>query len=158
MTTPVPRLQTSELVCLAWIASVIAPYAVASGTTLQGPDATTGKLSWDGGGFVQVSGTGGSPQRHVPLRQPVLSVDCWSTNVGRKQPPWGRANSLAELLVRATFDTNWGDTQRPVTLPTGYGKALVRGAVALTEPTRRPADPANYAHYGFDLELSWLAL
>jgi len=156
MTLPIPRLPNSELVTLAWCASVLEPYAVASGTTLQGPDPTTKILSWGPTGFVQVIGVGGQPHVHVPLRQPVMSVGCWSANVNGKRPPWGRANAVAELLVAACQGAN--DGQRPVTLPLDYGLARVVGVVALSEPKRLPSDQANYAHFGFELAIDWLAL
>jgi hypothetical protein len=162
MTTAIPRIATSELVALAWIGTVIEPYAIASGTTLQGPDPTTSILSWGDTGFVQVAAVGGQPHVHLPLRRPVLSIDCWATNVGRKRPPWGRANVVAELIVAATYSVGAhgtaNDAQRPVTLPSDYGTAIVRGAVVRSEPRRRPSDVAEYAHYGFELEIDWLAL
>jgi hypothetical protein len=58
----------------------------------------------------------------------------------------------------ATQEWRFGDTQRPVTLPGSYGTARVVGAVATTEVRRRPSDVANYAHYGFELQFSWLSL
>lgn len=158
MTTLLPLLANAELVCLAWIRDIVSTYDVALGTTLQGPDPATQVLSWGDTGFVTCLVVGGTPNGTVPLRQPVLSIDCWAANVGKTRPPWGRANAIAETIVVASRSIQWGDTQRTVTLPSGYPSVLVRDGSALTEPERRPADEANYAHYGFNLSMSWLAL
>lgn len=158
MTTPLVLRPNSELVTLAWIRDIVETYGVAAGTTLQGPDPETQILSWGDTGFVQTTVIGGSVNGTVPMRQPVMSIDCWAANVGKSRPPWGRANAIAEAIVVASRSVNWGDTQRPVTLPTGYGTARVADGSALTEPERRPADAANYAHYGFNLQISWVAL
>jgi hypothetical protein len=167
MTTPIPKLATSELVTLAWLRGAVTAYDVAAGTTLQGPDPNTGILTWGDTGFVTTTVVGGAPHSHLPLRQPVMSVDCWATHVdttgvprapSRKQPPWGRANMIAELLVAAAYDAGGDDGQRPVTLPTGFPVARVVGAVVLGEPQRVRGDDANYAHFTFNLAISWLSL
>jgi hypothetical protein len=158
MTTPLVLRPNSELVTLAWIRDIVEAYGVAAGTTLQGPDSETQILSWGDTGFVQTTVIGGSVNGTVPIRQPVMSIDCWAANPKKSRPPWGRANSIAEAIVTAARYVNFGDTQGPVTLPTGYGLARVSDGSVLTEPERRPADAANYARYGFNLQISWLAL
>jgi hypothetical protein len=159
MVLAIPKLATSELVTLAWIRDVVTAYDIAAGTTLQGPDPTTGILTWGDTGFVTTAVVGGSPRSHLPLRQPIMSVDCWATNVQKKQPPHGRANMIAELIVAAAYDVaNGDDGQRPVTLPAGFPVARVVGAVIQDEPKRVPGDESNYAHYVFQLAISWLAL
>lgn len=158
MALKIPTPPNSELVCLAWIADVVNAYDIGEGTTLPGPDPATQVLSWGTAGFVQCLVVGGSVNGLTPLRQPTLSIDCYATNVNGGRPPWGRANAIAEMIVNACRVVNWADTQRPVTLPTTYGKVLVREASAHNEPQRRPNDPANYAHYGFEMQMSWLPL
>jgi hypothetical protein len=158
MTLLIPTSPTAELVALGWIKDVVTAYDIATGTTLQGPDPETQVLSWGATGFVQCAVVGGSVNGTVPIRQPVMSVDCWAANVNGSRPPWGRANSIAELSVRAARSFNWGDTQRLVTLPSTFGAVLVRDGSVLTEPERRLADEAGYAHYGFELQVSWLPL
>ncbi len=158
MTTPLILRPNSELVTLAWIRDVVTTYGVAAGTTLQGPDAETGALSWGDVGFITAAVVGGSVSGVTPMREPVMSIDVYATNVGKARPPWGRANAIAEAIVVAARSVDWGDTQRPVTMPTGYGAARVSDASVLTEPERRPADEANFARFGFEMSVSWLAL
>lgn len=158
MAVAIPTFPNSELVTLAWIKDVVTAYDVATGSTLQGPDPDTQVLSWGKTGFVQAISVGGSINGNTPMRQPVMSIDCYAANVDGGRPPWGRANSIAETIVRASRSFLWGDTQRAVTLPGTFGRALVRDGSALAEPTRRPADEANFAHYGFELSISWLPL
>jgi hypothetical protein len=158
MALALPLLANSELVALAWIRDIVTAYGVAAGTTLQGPDPETLELSWGDAGFVTALVVGGSINPTVPMRQPVLSIDCYATNVGKSRPPWGRAASIASTIIRAAQHVDLKDTQRPVTLPTGYGIARVADGSALTEPERRPGDEANHARYGFQLSVSWTAL
>jgi hypothetical protein len=158
VTLTLPLLPTSELVTLGWIKDVVTAYDVATGTTLQGPDPETGVLSWGTTGFVQAAVVGGAINGTVPLRRPTMSVDAWAVNVNGARPPWGRANAICELIVQAAYAFDWGATQRAVTLPKTYGSVLVREGTVLTEPERRPADAAGYAHYGFQLNISWLSL
>jgi hypothetical protein len=150
---------TAELVGIYWLKGLgeqVNPDLV--GTIVPGPDEDN-NLSWGSSGFIQVMAVGGTPEVHVPLRHSVLSVDTWAANVGRKKAPWGRANNLAEIVVNSVWDLDELSTvyKRPVSLPSAYRDALVLNASA-TEPQRRPSDEANWAHYGFELTLDWVAL
>jgi hypothetical protein len=62
------------------------------------------------------------------------------------------------MIVNASQRINWGDTARPVTLPSGYPTCRVLDGTALGIPKRIPADEANYARYQFELSMSWVAL
>jgi hypothetical protein len=153
-------LPTGELVAIWWLKALtdrLNPDMI--GTILPGPDAESNNLSWGSSGFVQVAAIGGTPMVDLPVRQSVLSVDTWAANVGRKRAPWGRANNLAEGIVTAVWDLDENDVlyKRPVATPAAYRNALVLNA-STTEPVRRPSDEANWAHYGFDLSLTWVAL
>lgn len=160
MTTLLPLLANAELVCLAYLRTVVSAYDVGVGTTLQGPDPKTGELSWGDTGFVQAITVGGSPNGTVPIRQPVLSLDFWAAAVGKSRPPWNQANAIAELCLQAhyAFGPSVDRTHVAVTLPTGYPSAYVQEFTFLGEPERRPADEANYAHYGCQVQMSWVAL
>jgi len=148
---------TNELVAVAWLRGISGLPTSAVSTILPGPDDQFSNTSWAASGFVQVVAIGGAPDLDVPIRHPVFSVDCWAVNVGKKNPPWGKANALAEAIVNSVYNYHTTDQfKRPVVLPAGYASALVIGAQILGEPARRPADPANYARYGFELELTWL--
>lgn len=160
MTTPlIPRRANTELVAAAFIRTVVSAYDTAVGTTLQGPDPDTGRLTWTRGGFVQLSAVSGAIDPYVPVRHPVVSLDVYAAPAGQgKKPPWGLAFSLAELIIAATFDTAVWDTHTVVTLPTGFPNARVTEFSVLSEPSRRTSDVADYAHVGFDVRIGWHGL
>lgn len=142
----------TELVAVAWLqgADGMEPGQVA--TTLP-----TDVSAWAANGFVQICPVvGGSPQLHYALREPVVQVDFYGVNPNSGKPPWGKAASLAELAVAATFDTD--RMQRTLTLLPGYPQARVLTAHFLTEPRRMPSDDASYARYTADLTLHWISL
>lgn len=150
---------TGELVGVWYLKALSELHPDFINTLVPGPDLETNNLSWAGSGFVQVTSVGGAPMVDLPVRQSVLSVDTWAANVGRKRAPWGRSNNLAEIIVNAVWDLDENDVlyKRPVITPAAYRNALVHNA-SVTEPTRRPSDEANWAHYGFELTLTWTAL
>lgn len=154
-----PLRPTAERVAVAWLKALSGIPDNAVATVLPGPD-DAGNYSWAASGFVQVVGVvGGDPGLDVPIRRSVLEISCWAVNVNRKQPPWGRANALAEELVYAVYGyLDSTDPRGPVVLPDSYGGAMVHTAIVQSEPRRRPADPSNYARYGLELELVWSAL
>jgi hypothetical protein len=151
---------TGELVAIHWLKALSATLnPTLIGTILPGPDDETNNLSWGASAFAQVASVGGTPEIDLPLRHSVISVDTWAANVGKKRAPWGRSNNLAELIVNAVWDLDENAVlyKRPVITPAAYRNALVHNAQA-TEPQRRPSDEANWAHYGFELTLDWVAL
>jgi hypothetical protein len=155
MPTTIPTLANAELVTLAAIRSVVSAYGVGAGTTLQGPDRSTGVLSWDGTGFVTAATVGGSINGTVPMRRPVMSIDVYATDVGKERPPWGRAIGIVETIIAACQQYALKQAQLVVSLPTGYPSCRVAEMTAITEPERRTGDEANYAHYGFEMAVSW---
>lgn len=159
MTAPLVLRANSELVVMAFIRARLAAYSTAVGAVLQGP-AADGTLSWEGVGFVQPTTVGGSIDKNVPLRSPVVSLDVWAATQNSKRPPWGQAFAVAESIIAATYDLSREayDTHGVVTLPDGYPQARVTGFWANTEPTRRPSDPSDYARVGFDVTIVWHGL
>lgn len=148
---PTPKAN-SELVAVAWLQGATGIEAGQVATTL--PSDTT---AWETNGFVQVPMVvGGSPQLHYALREPVVQVDTWAVNSNSGKPPWGKAASLFELLVAATYDV--ARMQRTLTLPAGYPQARVMTAHFLTEPRRIPGDGASVARYSADLAFHWITL
>lgn len=143
----------TELVTEAWLSTVDGMPAGAVATTLPADNST-----WAASGFVTVGPTvGGQPDVDVPMRRPVVQVDCWAVNPESRRPPWGRANWLAELIVAACYDT--ASMQRTLTLrPPGFPSARVLAAYPVTEPRRVPSDPAAYARYHLDLQVDWIEL
>ncbi|MFE8961744.1 hypothetical protein [Streptomyces iakyrus] len=146
-----PKANT-ELVAVAWLSSAVGVEAGQVATTLPSDPA-----AWETNGFVQVCPVvGGSPQMYYALREPVVQVDCYAVNPSSGKPPWGKAASLFELLVAATYDTAL--MQRTLTLPAGYPQARVMTAHFTSEPRRIPGDDASYARYVADLALHWITL
>lgn len=142
----------SELVAVTWLQGADGIEAGQVATTL--PSDTT---AWETNGFIQVPMVvGGSPQLHYALREPVVQVDVWAVNPSSGRPPWGKAASLMELVVAATYDV--ARMQRTLTLPSGYPQARVMTAHFATEPRRIPSDNASYARFSADLVLHWIAL
>ncbi|WP_445520437.1 hypothetical protein [Streptomyces sp. NEAU-174] len=148
----VTQRANTELVAVAWLqgAEGMEPGQVA--TTLP-----TDVSTWEANGFVQVCpAVGGSPQLHYALREPVVQLDFYAVNPNSGKPPWGKAASLAELAVAATYDE--ARMQRTLTLLPGYPQARVMTAHFLTEPRRLPGDDSSYARYTADLALHWISL
>jgi hypothetical protein len=146
-----PKANT-ELVAVAWLSSAagIEPGQVA--TTLPSDAA-----AWEANGFLHVVGAvGGSPQLYQALREPVVQVDCYAVNLNSGKPPWGKAASLMELVVAATYDE--AGLQRALTLRPGYPEARVLTAHLMSEPRRMPGDDSSYARYTADLVLHWITL
>ncbi|AVH60007.1 MULTISPECIES: hypothetical protein [Streptomyces] len=142
----------SELVAVAWLQGAAGMEAGQVATTLPSDQA-----AWEANGFVQVPMiVGGTPQLHYALREPVVQVDAWAVNRNSGKPPWGKAASLMELIVAATYDT--ARMQRTLILPSGYPQARVMTAHFITEPRRIPADDASCARYSADLALHWITL
>jgi hypothetical protein len=146
-----PKANT-ELVAVAWLSSADGVEAGQVATTLPtNPDA------WVENGFLHVVGAvGGSPQLYHPLREPVVQVDAYAVNLNSGKPPWGKAASLMELVVAATYDQ--AGLQRVLTLRAGYPQARVLTAHLMSEPRRVPSDDSSYARYQADLALHWITL
>ena len=140
----------TDLVACAWLGGVtgLTPAMVAA--TLP-----TDNTSWAASGFVTVRTSGGSPGLYVPLRAPVVTVDCWAVNPSSAKPPWGKANYLAELIDVGCRATN---VNRTLTLPTNYPAARVLSAYLVTEPRRAYGDQGDYARFVLDLALHWVDL
>lgn len=142
--TPRP---TTDLVAVAWLKGVDGVPADAVATTLPSDNST-----WTASGFVQVTAVGGTPNPHLPIRMPVVGVDCWACNPDSGRPPWGKANTLAEAIR----DGTGGAAGRVVALPVAGLSARVLEAYLLTEIRRIKNDEASYARYGFDMAFFWV--
>lgn len=156
MTAPAgPYYPTSALVAVAWLSQRV-PGVVAGQVATRLPRE---QVKWAAEGFVQVTPITGIPDIDLPIRRPILQVDCWavtldeSGNVSTKQPIH-KANRLAEL-VRVATELETARYSSPVTMPAGYLGAIVLSAYPLTEPTEVPNDPSGYARVTFDLALDW---
>lgn len=143
---------STDLTAVEWLRLINGLPSTSIGTTLPAADAVLRST-----GFIQVTGTGGTPSRDFPLHAPVVTVDCWAAPAveGSAKVPWGRATDYAGLVWLATFD--WSLMNRKVTLPHGYPAAWVRTAIALSEPRRIPDDPSGFARVQVDVLLNWSA-
>jgi hypothetical protein len=145
-----PLRANTELVATAWLGGVTGLSTAMVATQLPKDNS-----SWAASGFVTVRTVGGSPGLYVPLRAPVVGVDCWAVSPNSGKPPWFQANALAELIDAGCRATNGG---RTLTLPTGYSQARVLSAYLVSEPRRSYADEGDYARYVLDLALHWVDL
>jgi len=150
---------TSDIVAVAWLATIPGLSSSMVSTNLP-QDFTT----WSETGFVISNVIAGAPDLYLPVRRPVVQVDCWAVNPNSGKSPWGKANHLAELVrSHVEGDRRTANLQRLLSFPQGdYLGANVLEAIMLTEPRRAitvgltpVGDEASYAHYMFDLELTW---
>jgi hypothetical protein len=138
---------TPELVATAWLITVVGDRVA---TNLP-KDNTT----WAASGFCTLVTAGGTPNAYVPLREPVIGVDCWAVNPQSQKPPWNKAAMLAEAIMAACQDHR--AIAQTVTLPGGYPAAQVRSAYVTGDPRRIPDDPSSYARYSIPgLAISWV--
>lgn len=143
---------TSEQVAIAWLTHVLALPGIADDHRPK--PLGDGTISWSATGFVEVSALSGTPDLYLPVRRPVMSLDCWGYDPATGKPPRTKTNRLADKIVTACNDgSNW---RLPADLfPTGTNPAHVRVA-SCTEPRRAPSDLPTYAHYSLDLFLDWV--
>lgn len=151
-----PFYPTNALVAAAWIGQRVPGIVAGQVATRLPRDVKT----WGAEGFVQVSPVTGVPDVDIPVRHPLVQVDCWAVtidaagNVSTKQPVH-KANRLAELIRTAT-ELDSARYSSPVTMPAHYAGAIVLSAYPLTEPSEVPDDPSGYARVTFDLALDWV--
>jgi hypothetical protein len=146
-----PFASTTDLVAIAWIESCEGIKQGQVGTTLPKPD------KWDADGFVTVLTVGGTPHVNFALRRPVVQIDCWANNLNSNKPPWGKANNLAEIVLKAMYADQL-DIQRDLTLRDHFNNARVLSVWPQTEPRRIKDDEASYARYQFDAAMDWIEI
>lgn len=149
----ITRRATTDLVAIAWIKGLVGDIVA---TTV--PQNDTVKET----GFVTVHTTSGNANMYVPMRMPVVLVDCWAASADSVKPPWNRATALAEAIVAGCYDHEV--TPRLLTLPSGYPDARVLSAYTVQEP-RRPvvpgggeasADLGSWARIVLALQMHWI--
>lgn len=146
---PLTLHATTELVTIAWLRGFLGDIVA---TTLPKPTATG--LSWATTGFATVTTVGGGADMYVPLRAPVLGVDCWAANPNSQKPPWTKAATVAEAIQHACW--NHRTVPSLLTLPDGYPQARVLSAYTAYEPRRIPDDASSYARYSLGVALTWV--
>lgn len=148
-----PPLANSELVSVAWIASIAGLTADGVATQLPSDEA-----KWAAHGFIVVpTNVGGTPHTYAPMRRPVCQVECWATVPGSDKLPWNIAADLAEQVRDGTYDrTTFGRALAISARGVQYQTATVKAATVLTEPRRIWSDTGDYAGYTLDLLLHWV--
>lgn len=150
-----PYYPTNALVAAAWIGQRVPGIVAGQVATKLPRDVTT----WGAEGFVQVTPVTGMPDVDIPVRHPLVQVDCWAVTIDGQgnvstKPPVHKANRLAELIRTATeLDTALYSS--PVNMPVNYLGAVVLSVYPITEPAEVPDDPSGYARFTFDLALDW---
>jgi hypothetical protein len=144
MSAPSPPFAPhAELVCKAWLEGIPGLPAVAA--QLPRDPAT-----WPNG-FVTYLGLGGVPVLDTPISRPVFQIDTWAASANSSKLPWGKANQLAQLILKATYPHGI----RAVDLGPMFHRARVMGATVLSEPRRLFADAGVAARYTMSLQLTW---
>lgn len=152
---PGPYYPTNALVAEAWIGQRVPGITSAMVATRLPRDVT----AWADLGFVQVTPITGTPDIDVPIRRPLVQIDCWavaldSSGAVSAKPPVHKANRLAEL-IRVGTELDTALYSSPVAMPTHYTDAIVLSAYPLTEPSEVTGDPSGYARVTFDLAIDW---
>jgi hypothetical protein len=144
---------TTDLVAIAWLKGLVGDIVA---TTVPRNDTVAAS------GFVTVHTTGGSSNMYIPVREPVVLIDCWAASADSVKPPWNRATALAESIVAGCYDHP--ANPRLLTLPTGYPPARVLSAHVVQDP-RRPvvpgggeasADLGSWARITLGVQFHWI--
>lgn len=147
MSTPTLHA-TSELVAITWLKGIVGDI-VATTLPKPGPNGPT----WADTGFCALTIVGGDTNMYVPVRRPLVAIDCWAVNPDSQKPPWRHANQLAEQIQAGCYDVQ--DIPRLLVLGGGYPAARVLSAYTAYEARRVPDDPSSYARYTLGLTLHW---
>ncbi|TFV90390.1 hypothetical protein [Blastococcus sp. CT_GayMR16] len=153
MSSPLFR-PTSLLVCSAWL-------RLASGVRVDTklPDTVDEALRTDG--FIRIGGAlGGDPGLEVPMRNPVVFVECWvAPNPGGQGDPqetaWLTADQIAARLLEATWDRQLQGVDVDLSTFGNYAPARVHDVIALTEPERVEEEKSDFARVDIDLAFTW---
>lgn len=146
-------LPHGELVAQAWLRGLEGIPTNGVGTTLPKDNST-----WAASGFVQIEIAGGTPGVYMPTSNPVISIKCFACAVNSSQPPWGKANQLAEIIKLSGYGSvdSYNSPQRVVALAPQYQNARVLGVYPLSEPQRMPSDEARFALYKIDMQFVYV--
>jgi hypothetical protein len=125
------RHATTDLVAVAWLKGLVGDIVA---TTVPRNDTVAAS------GFVTVHTSGGSSNMYIPVREPVVLIDCWWAPKDSVTPPFNKATMLAEQIVAGCYDHQ--GTPRLLTLPAGYPNARVLSAHVVQDP-RRPVVPGG---------------
>ncbi|MEU0531981.1 hypothetical protein [Amycolatopsis tolypomycina] len=138
------QLATSEAVTEAWLAHAGFPR---TGTEV--PDHT----KWGGNSWLQYTVVGGSVNKDLRVRAPVMSIFCWAADA-EGRPLWSVARQLGAQVVNACFDG-----RPPVALAAPDTEPFsLKAVVCRTEPQSIRGDPDGYARVMLAVQLYWAAI
>lgn len=142
----------SELVAVTFIRSLsVMPSATSGvGTTL--PEDTSKWID----GFAQLQVVGGSPDRDVATKKPLVQVDVYVPSISSSKPQWGKAATIAADIVEKLYALQ--NVGQELSLGAAFKNARVQSAYAASEPRRVNNDPSGYARYTVDVSLSWVTV
>jgi hypothetical protein len=149
VTAPLKHASTF-LVAQAWLRQCVEGLSGIVASSL--PKADTWALT----GFVTCGPQfGGVPEMYVPLRRPVIQVDCWAIfpNQTKKRND-GLANDLAERVVNASYE--WTGDPVDVTLPPGVKPVHLSMIYPVSEVRWVPDPDPGMAHYAVDMHVGWI--
>lgn len=145
---------TTPLVAAGWCQLAVS--GVAAGTELPDQEDAASYAALRADGFMRITGVGGDPGMYVPMRNPVVQVECWlAPPQGKRQASWARAEQIAARLVAATYDPALMGVLVDLSEVGDYANAWVHTVIALTEPDRVEEDESDFARVDVDLELRW---
>ncbi len=159
-----PKHTNSEQVTIAWLKVQSDLSGIPIGTTV--PQDTS---SWAATGFIQISVVGrGHSNPEIDYRSPVMTAFCWATNPNKQNPPWGKANDLADIIWDIC-GSNANGRENLTTAVSAAPKARVLQAWGVQEPRRHKwgfptldtgavVNQGNTALYTTDFEIAWVEL
>jgi hypothetical protein len=105
---------------------------------------------------MRTAQVGGSPDRYVPMREPVVQVECWlPPPASGRQASWARAEQLANRVVAATYDRSLMGRLIDLSTVGNYAPARVHTVIALSEPDPVEEDDSDWSRFDVDLEFRW---
>jgi hypothetical protein len=149
----IAKRATTDLVAVAWLKGLVGDIVA---TTVPRNDTVAAS------GFVTVHASGGSSNMYVPVREPVVLIDCWWAATDSVKPPFAKASALAEAIVAGCHDHR--GTPRLLALPTGYPGARVLSAHVVQDPKRpvvsgggeSSADLGSWARIILAVQFHWI--
>ena len=140
----------NEEVCIQWLKTLDGIPSDGVGDRLPQDNST-----WEASGFITVEAISGSPDIYLPEKHPIFHLLFWANRANSQRIPWGKANNLAELLIRACEVDNHTRYFGHLTMPDPYENVRVLSGYALTEPRKVTADEGRFACYEMDFQMHW---
>lgn len=144
-------LPITRYVAAGWLQ--LAVPGVSAGTELPGVEDHPAMRT---DGFLRIAAAGGSPDEYVPMREPVVQVECWlAPPATGKQVSWARAEQLANRVLAATYDGALMSRLIDLTSVGDYAPARVHTVTALSEPDPVEQNDTDWARFDLDLLFRW---